>query len=367
MSSEEKNYQKKFCDKYFGKSTWEQEVNCVDVVLKGKRGQNLLYIEFKYELRGEQARRQALAQTIITNKKQTHILDRVALAYRNESGHDKIEIIDCSDNSVMYNNDINWDAETASNPSPDAIDRINDRIRGKITTFTDNEIRDIYKTLRNGEGTQIEITDRNFNVVYNQWKNTIHFVRKEEDEQELINLFLTDILNGTKYELRTKTIISEPTLFGPIQTEVEQGTGLPLLREGTNLSKYELERYAGKIRIVYDNYIIHAIQNAEGYEAFWRKYKRPPEQQQYLNILEHSAELYTEKYRRDTGGEYTPTCFVNLQNQLLAQHHYNLNDYIVCDPCAGVGNLENQFGKEYKPYCYLSTLEKTDVDICHGY
>lgn len=364
MSSEEKNYQKKFCDKYFGKSTWEQEVNCVDVVLKGKRGQNLLYIEFKYELRGEQARRQALAQTIITNKKQTHILDRVALAYRNESGHDKIEIIDCSDNSVMYNNDINWDAETASNPSPDAIDRINDRIRGKITTFTDNEIRDIYKTLRNGEGTQIEITDRNFNVVYNQWKNTIHFVRKEEDEQELINLFLTDILNGTKYELRTKTIISEPTLFGPIQTEVEQGTGLPLLREGTNLSKYELERYAGKIRIVYDNYIIHAIQNAEGYEAFWRKYKRPPEQQQYLNILEHSAELYTEKYRRDTGGEYTPTCFVNLQNQLLAQHHYNLNDYIVCDPCAGVGNLENQFGKEYKPYCYLSTLEKTDVDIC---
>ena len=64
------------------------------------------------------------------------------------------------------------------------------------------------------------------------------------------------------------------------------------------------------------------------------------EKQEYLKILEHSAELYTEAYRSDTGGEYTPTCFVELQNRLLAEH-YNLNDFIVCDPCAGVGNLEN--------------------------
>lgn len=31
---------------------------------------------------------------------------------------------------------------------------------------------------------------------------------------------------------------------------------------------------------------------------------------------------------------------------------------------AGVGNLENQFGKDFKPYCYLSTLEAMDVDTC---
>lgn len=364
MNSEEKRYQKKYCDKYFGTNNWDQEVNHVDVVLKGKRGQNLLYVEFKYHLGSVQSHRKALAQTIITNKKQRHILDRVALAFMTDDGHDCLEIIDCTDNSVMFNNDINWDAETPSEPSQDAIDRINDRIKGKVTPFYDDDIKEIYRALRNGDGTEIQITEHNFNVVYNQWKSTIKFTRKEKDEQELINLFLTDILNGTKYEIQVKTDIMEPTLFGPMKIgEKCEGTGKPLMREGINLSKYELEKYAGKVRIVYDNYIIHAIQNAEGYDTFWRKYKRPPEQREYLKILEHSAELYTDGYRRDTGGEYTPTCFVELQNKILAEH-YNLDEYIVCDPCAGVGNLENQFGKEYKRYCYLSTLEQMDVDIC---
>ena len=364
MNSEEKKYQKQFCDRYFGKTTWDQEVNRVDVVLKGKRGQNLLYIEFKYLLNGQQAHRKALAQIIITNKKQRHILDHVALAYLSENGDDVLELIDCSENAVMFNNDINWEAETASEPSQDAIDRINDRIRGKITPFIGKDIHELYNTLRNGDGTSIEITERNFNVVYNQWKNTIQFLRPERDESELINLFLTDMLNGTKYEYETMADISEPSLFGPMTVDNPgNAIAMPLLREGTNLGKYELERCCGKIRIVWDNYIIHAIQNAEGYETFWRKYKRPPEKLEYLKILEHSAELYTESYRRDTGGEYTPTCFVELQNQLLAEH-YNLNDFIVCDPCAGVGNLENQFGKEYKDYCYLSTLQQMDVDIC---
>jgi len=54
---------------------------------------------------------------------------------------------------------------------------------------------------------------------------------------------------------------------------------------------------------------------------------------------------------------------VEKQNEILAKY-YDLNDFIVCDPCAGVGNLENQFGKDFKQYCYLSTLEQMDVDIC---
>ena len=74
--------------------------------------------------------------------------------------------------------------------------------------------------------------------------------------------------------------------------------------------------------------------------------------------------LYSDKYRRDTGGEYTPHAFVSLQNELLAKYGYNMADYIVFDPCAGVGNLENQFGRDYKRYCYLSTLEQMDVDTC---
>lgn len=41
-----------------------------------------------------------------------------------------------------------------------------------------------------------------------------------------------------------------------------------------------------------------------------------------------------------------------------------MNEFIVCDVCSGVGNLENQFGTEFKQHCYLSTLEENDVEIC---
>ena len=95
MNTEEKKYQKNFCDKYFGKTTWDQEVlNHVDVLLKGQHGEKLLYIEFKYRVTGETQHRRALAQAILTNKKQEHILDKVGLAFMDADGHDVLEVID---------------------------------------------------------------------------------------------------------------------------------------------------------------------------------------------------------------------------------------------------------------------------------
>lgn len=365
MESEEKQYQLEYCNRYFGAGNWAQELHKVDVILKGKKGKVLLYIEFKYILSSESEIRTARAQTILTNKKQEQILDRVALAYRDTQGNDILELFDCSDDSVMYNNDINWKAEKPSSPSPDAVARINDRLKDKITPYRNDDIKQLYQSLRQGSGTEIQITDRNFSVVYNQWKNAVRFKREVLNEQELINLFLTDILNGTHYQQKVKKEVTVNTLFGPVKVgEQVVGTGKPLFRENTNLSKYELERTESKIRIVYAERDMYSVVDTEAYDAFWRTYKRPPEQGEFMKILEHSARLYSENYRRDTGGEYTPTCFVELQNELLTKYGYNLNDYIVCDPCAGVGNLENQFGKDYKRYCYLSTLEQMDVDIC---
>lgn len=258
----------------------------------------------------------------------------------------------------MYNNDINWEKEKPSQPSKDAIDSINIRISGRITKYINDEIREFYKLFIKQGDTQISITEKNVNVVYNQWKNNVLFKEKVEDEQDLVNLFLVDILKGTNYK---KEVVEENGLFGG------QTTKLDLIREGTNLSRYRLMsigdvidgiKYSGETKSEY-----YTIADQEKYVFFWRKYQRPPEKNEFLKILEHSASLYTDKYRRDTGGEYTPSCFVEKQNEILAQH-YDLNEFIVFDPCAGVGNLENQFGKDYKQYCYLSTLEQMDVDIC---
>ena len=354
--SEEVNYKKNFCEKYFDKGTWDLDVlNQVDVLLKDKKENILLYIESKYIISNESQRRQALAQVILTNKKQKSVLNRVALIYQDISKNDVLELIDCSDNSVMYNNDINWNSEKPSSPTKDAIDRINDRISGKITVYVNDEIKEFYKKLKNGLDVEIDITENNFNVVYNQWKNEIHFKENVSDEQDLINLFLVDILNGTKYK---KTVYEENLLIKDTEQE--------LIREGTNLSHYEIVYSNEKIRILYEgkeNSVFYTIADTDKYSFFWKKYKRPPEKKEFLKILERSSTLYSEKYRRDTGGEYTPICFVEKQVEILNQH-YNMDDFIVCDPCAGVGNLENQFGKDFKQFCYLSTLEQMDVDIC---
>lgn len=369
--SEEVNYKKNFCEKYFNKGIWELDVlNNVDVLLKDKRDNYLLYIESKYKISNETERRKALAQVILTNKKQTSILSRVAIIYQDASKNDILELIDCSENSVMYNNDINWQSEKASSPTKDAIDRINDRINGKITVYINNEIKEFYSLLKKNENTVIAITEKNFNLVYNQWKSFIKFRENIDDEQDLINLFLVDILNGTKYKQSIYKNIEKDSLFNSVKGGEKEIIEEDLIREGTNLSHYKLMFDNGKIEgIKYSGQLqsfFYTIPDSEQYTFFWKKYKRPPEKKEFLNILEHSATLYSDKYRRDTGGEYTPACFVEKQNEILDKI-YGENwkqEYIVCDPCAGVGNLENQFGKDFKQYCYLSTLEGMDVDIC---
>lgn len=355
---EEVNYKKNFCEKYFDKGTWDLDVlKEVDVLLKDKiSGRVLLYIETKFSIENETQHRHALAQVILTNKKQDSILNKVALVYQDADRNDILELIDCSDNSVMYNNDINWKAERASSPSKDAIDRINDRIKDKITTFENEEIKEFYALLKTNQNIVIDITEKNFNVVYNQWKNDVKFKEVISDEQDLINLFLVDVLNNTNYKKK---------YYNPLLSDE---VTVDLIREGTNLSQYQLMFFNGGIvdGIKYSgsrvsNY--YTILDKDKYTFFWKKYRRPPEEKEFMKILEHSGELYSDKYRRDTGGEYTPICFVEKQNKILSEN-YNLDEFIIFDPCAGVGNLENQFGKDYKQYCYLSTLEQMDVDIC---
>jgi len=343
IKSGEINYKKDFCLKYFDRKTWSLDVlNQVDVLLQDKKGNFLLYIESKSSITGEAEHKEAIAQVILTNKKQEEILTNVALIYKDGEQNDVLELVDCSDDSVMYNNDINWKAEKASSPSADAIERINDRVQGRTTIFRNEEIVAAYNMLKKGMAAVINITEKNVNVVYNQWKKSVRFHESIADEQELINLFLADLLKRTTY-------------------------GETLVREGTNLFNYRLMFDDGMVDgIKYKgqptSYYYH-IEDKEQYAVFWKRYKRPPEKSEFLKIKEHSSTLYSEKYRRDTGGEYTPSCFVELQNEILTSH-YDINDFIVCDPCAGVGNLENQFGRDFKQYCYLSTLVMMDVDTC---
>lgn len=343
----EVNFKKDFCLHYFDEGCWQLDVlNKVDVLLTDRKGQALLYIESKPSITNETDHRKAIAQAILTNHKQDAILSRIALIYRNVQEEDVLELIDCSDNSVMYNNDINWEKEKASEPSKDAINRINDRVAGRTKTFTGEiEIKAAYLLLKKRRDAIINITERNFIVVYNHWRQEITFYERIDDEQDYINLFLVDLLNRETYAK----------------------TNTSMIHEGTNLLNYRIMFDNGEIDgIKYKGYpqsFYYTIEDKVRYDAFWSKYKRPPRQEDFMKIKEYSNMLYSERYRRDTGGEYTPSCFVEKQNDILREH-YNMDEFIVCDPCAGVGNLENEFGKDFKQHCYLSTLVSMDVDTC---
>lgn len=377
--SEEVNYKVKFAEKYFDVRYCEYDIKQVDIVLNNERNKPFLYIESKYEIKDENAHRKAKAQIVLTNKKQDRILDKLALIYKDSNGNDILELIRCDD-SVMFNNDINWNAERASTPSKDAIDRINDRLKPKviikdgkkekiprIAIYKNHEIKEIYKSLLKGD-TKIHITTDNANLVYNEWKNSIEFENPIRNEQELINLFLVDMLDGTKY--KKDFIVDKYNVFGKKEGEVVKELEEDLIREGTNLNNYNYTynknggidsiKYIDKLKNKLEFY---SIKNLQNYNDFWAKYVRPPTKEQFLKILEYSAKFYSDSYRRTTGAEYTPSCFVELQNEILKKH-YNLDEFIVFDPCAGVGNLENDFGKDYKKFCYLSTLERIDVDTC---
>jgi hypothetical protein len=142
-------------------------------------------------------------------------------------------------------------------------------------------------------------------VVYNLWKNEVHFKEAIEDEQDRINLFLVDLLNGTKYKKSIFTDIIEHTLFDDVKVgQKEEDSDEPLIREGTNLSNYVMMKngevidgfkYSGARHSYY-----YTIANAEEYNSFWKRYKRPPEKNEFMNILERSSKLYSEKYRKDT-------------------------------------------------------------------
>lgn len=345
--SQETDYKAKFCLKYFGKTGWRLDVDRVDVRIETKAERPLLYIEAKDRISSDgEERRKAIAQILLTNKLQEKMLNKVALLYYDtKNNRDMLELIDCSDDDVMFAPEVKWDAEKPSDPSDDAVYHLNNRVVNKITSYKgDEEITAFCKEFKKNKQTTIKITYKNCQLVYNQWKSEVKFSKQNIDEQELVNLFLADVLNNAKY------------------TERDGMFNLQLIREGTNINCYTAQPngigYNSKNKS--DWYL---FADTKAHDDFWRRYYRPPVEEEFLKIMEHSNELYSEKFRSSTGGEYTPSAFVRLQNELIALH-YNMDDFIVFDPCAGVGNLEIDFGRDYRDNCYLSTLLENDVDQC---
>jgi hypothetical protein len=199
-----------------------------------------------------------------------------------------------------------------------------------------DELKAQMVALYDGNNIKPCIERNNVITVFERWKNDIEFTEKIPDE-ELVNIFFTDILNKTKYKYE---VLDQ--MF-----EVEKQTGFELVAD------YD------KICFVKGNKV-YAVKNKGDYTLFWTQYKRPPIKLEFAFIYDMREKLFTDNYRRSIGAQYTPPHLVKLQMEILDKHlGENWQDkYLVFDTCSGSGNLQKFISKDI---CYLSTLSEQDV------
>ncbi len=365
---EEKKYQHTFINKYCISNLCVIEENKVDVIFQNKQKESVCYVEFKDKLVNDDKIKEALAQIVITNYKQKNRINKLAIAYNYKEGKDKVDVLKYFDISTLdlYSLDIDYENEKPSKPSFDAREKIFSNIQGSIITYYNNEIKEFYTKLVSSQEVKIDITFKNVQDVFSEWRENIRFTREDTeiiDSQELVNLFLTDALNNENYLIKQDENQDKNAPKG-VLFAVDEDSGL--IKNSMNLGKYKLQNEEDPFSILYDNFNHYFFADSVRYKAFWNKYKRPPSEDEFKKILERSGMIYTKKYRKKTGAFYTPPCFVEKQNELLSKFYGEnwQDEYIVFDPCCGVGNLENDFTSEFKEkYCFMSTLEKLDVDI----
>ena len=161
----------------------------------------------------------------------------------------------------------------AQRPSDDAVYHLNNRVAERIISYKgEDEIMAFWREYKKSKQTTIKITYKNCRLVYSQWRSEVSFTKKGINEQELVNLFLADMLNKVKYTRR------------------EGMFNIPLIREGTNLNCYTAQPdgigYSSK-----DKSEWFAFSDRKAHDAFWRRYFRPPVEDEFLKIMEHSNEL----------------------------------------------------------------------------
>lgn len=104
------------------------------------------------------------------------------------------------------------------------------------------------------------------------------------------------------------------------------------------------------------------------YEHFWSIYEKVNDADTVRGILAKMDRLTDEAARRRHGEFYTPLNFslkaLDYLEQTLGKHWWQTGEYRLWDMAAGTGNLQYHLPAEAYAYCYLSTLDREDVEHC---
>lgn len=171
------------------------------------------------------------------------------------------------------------------------------------------------------------ITEANFEEVYKYWNEV--FGESVRNGFKSSRYFVNDIQVG-----RTHVIASE----GKVLFQLDQG------------------EYKGKKILTKD------------YDHFWSLYEKVSDANAIRGILAKADRLTDDVARRRHGEFYTPLNFslkaLDYLEQSFGKNWWRTGEYRLWDMAAGTGNLEYHLPADAYPYCYMSTLDREDIEHC---
>ena len=306
-----------------------------------------------------------LAQLIITIKADAY--NRVPPKFIGCFDNEKIAFVEYHNVLPIYQiNDFNW-TQTPSAVDDKTIETVRNTISaGKIFSFhfeTDQaELRNFLKANFNLDAAtnllSTLIDKNNFIFVYQKWLrqvmpkiNADWAVLKKNYGIYDRDFFLAELNvddNGTAEVNDDKTVNSD----------------FYITFDAADKKPYQLVRKDGfGMEATYS--FGFKSDGLQQYTDFWKRYKRPPENEYWKYILERIDLLVPQDVRERKGAFFTPQIWVEKSQQYIADvlgENWQ-DEYYVWDCCAGTGNLLNGLNNKYN--VWASTLDQQDVDVMH--
>ena len=258
---------------------------------------------------------------------------------------------------IFYLNDFNWNVTPSDHKTREfqlVLSKVKEILDHEILLYhfdtDDKELRQFIKRnfiVGKSKLSKVRINKNNFTAIFQKWlkevKPTIDNVQWEIAKQKGIldaDFYLADILSEHNVTLKEKLFV--------------------LLRK----DHYELDR---KIDVTgfYDSKRADFNDEQKAHTQFWNRYDRPPKREYWDAIVARRDLLVPQDIREIKGSFYTPSKWVDLSQQYLA-NEFGENwqeEYYIWDCAAGTGNLLANLTNKYR--VWASTLDKADVDVMH--
>ena len=356
---QEKSVEKKVAADWFGKFDCTETVGRIDFGVKTKGSED----DYVYWAEAKQKPTdiyQMLAQLILTIKAdaENHIPPKFIGCFDCE----KIAFIEYHHTLDIHNlNDFDW-SQTPSLVNDKTVKAVRNTLpHDKIYCFyfdkdADN-IKDFIKNNLTGGGSLLStpIDKNNFVFVFQKWRQMV---------MPYIDVDWEKLKKGLGFYERD-LFLAELNIDDNNTTNIDDdriaNRQFHVTFNVNSEKPYQMFRKIGG----FDNQIIFGFKKdgLKRYSDFWKRYKRPPQNEYWNYIVSRQDLLVPQDVRERKGAFYTPLIWVEKSQQYIADvlgENWQ-EEYYIWDCCAGTGNMEVGLKEAYN--VWASTIDQQDVDV----